>query len=556
MSHNYKDLFEDETTKMSLFNSSKQKFHPPKENKHTNMMNSIFQQEDSLFTVNKNNSNYFQKFTKHTFKQEIIMPSELGLQNLFNFDAFNPVQKECLEDILKSNTNMLISAPTSSGKTVLFELAIVKAFGGPTAPLVKDRLVIYICPNKALCQEKIHQWKSKFERVWSLIEVVEYTSDSDHFNNFKANFKLPQSGIVIGTPEKINHMLRQWKFNRKIINNICLFMVDEIHLLEQESRGMGLESMITRLKFLKQMKEFSHKVFCDARIMAVSATLGNIHEIAEWLEVPPKFTKIFGKEYRPIQLKKKVLGYNCNSNQFLFDKYLNFKLPDLIKRYSDNKSCLIFVSTRKSAVASCQKIIEFMSSNREYLSSQRQIQELIAASQSIDNSDLKYFLPYGIGFHHSSLTVNDRQVVEMQFKKNNVKVLVTTSTLAQGVNLPAYLVIIKGTKGYRGQGVGKGYTDLRVSELFQMMGRAGRPQYDTSGMVIIMTEKNNMARIEQLVNGDLKDILIKSYFEDGLGDILNSEIASKTIKNYPETFKYFQNSLLYIQMKNNNSPEV
>ena len=477
-------------------------------------------------------------------QSQIISPKDLNLQKFFKFKSFNAMQKQCLNPVLKSSENILVSAPTASGKTVIFELGIIKAMGGPSGKNCDSKLAIYICPNKALCQEKVFQWREKFESVWSHLPVNECTSDANFGgNNYKEKIS---NGLMIGTPEKVTHIFNNWKSYRKLISNLTLFMVDEIHLISQEDRGFLLESLLTKIKSIKNMSEFQNKPVSQVRFIAVSATLGNIKDIAQWLMVPDSGLKIFGKEFRPVQLKKMVLGFNCKTNPFLFDRYLNFKLPDLINKYSEKKPCLIFVSTQKSAVFTCEKLIDSMPNNRMYLENQLQLTSLISTANSMENSDLKVFLPYGIGFHHSSLSPSDRKNVENQFKSNNIKVLVTTSTLAQGVNLPAYLVIIKGTTGYRGQG--KGYSQLSAVEIFQMMGRAGRPQFDTSGRVIVMTYRRNINKIQHMVNGDLQDIKVVSQFNKGLDNNLNSEIASRIIKTYQDAIGYFSNSLLFVQI--------
>lgn len=438
---------------------------------------------------------------------------------------------------------MLVSAPTGSGKTVIFELAMIQEMKA-LSPHDQVPLIIYICPNKALSQEKVFYWKEKFEKVWADFQVQECTGDVNFDGFFKR--KMPTSGLLIGTPEKVNYIFRNWKSHRKLINNLKLFLVDEIHLLSDKSRGSLLESLITRVKAIRQMKEFENQQISRIRFIAVSATLGNIELVARWLLVSSPGLKIFGKEYRPVQLQKMVLGYNCKTNPFLFDRYLNFKLVDLIDKYSQEKPCLIFVATQKSAVFTCEKIIEMMTSNRKYIRDHSHLTSLISSVNSLEDNDLKVFFPYGLAFHHSSLSPSDRRMVETHFKRNNIRILVTTSTLAQGVNLPAYLVIIKGTTGYRGQG--QGYADLSQVEIFQMMGRAGRPQFDTSGRVIVMTSRRNLGFIERMVNGDLGNLLVKSQICGDLDNYLNSEIASRIIKSYEDAVNYFCHSFLYLEL--------
>ena len=89
------------------------------------------------------------------------------------------------------------------------------------------------------------------------------------------------------------------------------------------------------------------------------------------------------------------------------------------------------------------------------------------------NKELSEYSKYGIAFHNASLSPSDRKIIEDGIKSGLIKVICTTSTLAQGVNLPARLVIIKSTNCYRG--MKEGFTEYNKMEIDQMVGRAGRP---------------------------------------------------------------------------------
>ena len=130
-------------------------------------------------------------------------------------------------------------------------------------------------------------------------------------------------------------------------------MIDEIHYVGDDSRGAIFESMITRVIFLSQTAELKNSPISFLRIVALSATISNIKDVADWLKVKPDGLFIFGEEYRPVLLNKRVLGFNLRGNYFLFDQSLNYKLKDIIDKYSLSKPVLIFVSTQKSTVKTC-----------------------------------------------------------------------------------------------------------------------------------------------------------------------------------------------------------
>ncbi|XP_073367310.1 uncharacterized protein [Aegilops tauschii subsp. strangulata] len=99
---------------------------------------------------------------------------------------------------------------------------------------------------------------------------------------------------------------------------------------------------------------------------------------------------------------------------------------------------------------------------------------------------------FGIGLHHGGLNIRDRSLVEELFSNNKIQVLVCTSTLAWGVNLPSHLSIIKGTE-YYGEKT-KRYVDYVITDILQMMGRAGRPQYDQHGKAVILVHEPELLR--------------------------------------------------------------
>lgn len=122
----------------------------------------------------------------------------------------------------------------------------------------------------------------------------------------------------------------------------------------------------------------------------------------------------------------------------------------------------------------------------------KQLLGLVQAAKQVSNNKLQTMIPQGVAFHNASLSYQDRGVVERLFLDLKIKVLCTTSTLSMGINLPARLVIIKSTQCYRG--AMKGYQEYTRIEIEQMIGRAGRPPFDTEGTVLIMTQKNNFNR--------------------------------------------------------------
>ncbi len=158
--------------------------------------------------------------------------------------------------------------------------------------------------------------------------------------------------------------------------------------------------------------------------------------------------------------------------------------------------------------------------------------------------ELKELLPFGFGIHHAGMSRVDRTLVEDLFADKHIQVLVSTSTLAWGVNLPAHTVIIKGTQVYspeRGA-----WVELSPQDMLQMMGRAGRPKYDTKGEGIIITGHQELKYYLSLLNQQLP---IESQFAGALADQLNAEVVSQNVNSIKDAVNWMTYTYFYIRMK-------
>ena len=164
-------------------------------------------------------------------------------------------------------------------------------------------------------------------------------------------------------------------------------------------------------------------------------------------------------------------------------------------------------------------------------------------AEQVKNPELKDLLPYGFAIHHAGMARLDRSLVEDLFADRHIQVLVSTSTLAWGVNLPAYTVIIKGTQIYNPE---KGrWTELSALDVLQMLGRAGRPQYDTKGEGILITNHSELQYYLSLLNQQLP---VESQMVSKLPDILNAELVLGTIQSMKEAVTWMGYTYLFIRM--------
>ncbi|KAF7279927.1 hypothetical protein GWI33_006598 [Rhynchophorus ferrugineus] len=449
-----------------------------------------------------------------------------------SYPCFNAVQSKVLDDAVFTDKSMVIAAPTGSGKSAIFEMAIVRIL---MTYSVADIKVIYISPVKALCQEKLIDWHRKFSEYD--MQCIALTSDTDDIDPKSiSNYHL-----IISTPEKWDVITRRWRDNQKLVSSINLFMIDEVHLLNADTRGSTLEVIVSRMKTIDTF--ILNQGFSKIRFIAVSATIPNVEDISEW--IGPSGTASFYKfseEVRPVKLNKIVCGFFFQpkrKSMFQFDLSLNYKLQYLIPKYSDGQPTLIFCNTRKSVEMTAKHLVE----NLQIRLSEQQKDILVNISSQLTDTKLKQYVLYGIAFHHAGLVRENRYSVEESFRQGHIPILVTTSTLAMGVNLPAHLVIIKSTKCYD---CNEGYKDYDEVSIFQMIGRAGRCQFDTSATALILTTMQDKAKYEKMVACTQP---IESNLHKHLTEHLNAEIVLKTITDLEVAMRWLSSTFLYVRAK-------
>ncbi|KAI0451312.1 hypothetical protein F5B21DRAFT_528092 [Xylaria acuta] len=443
---------------------------------------------------------------------------------IFPFQLFNAVQSKCFPLVYSTNDNVVISAPTGSGKTAILEMAICKLVSSQGNDNFK---IVYQAPTKSLCSEKARDWQTKFSHM--NLHCVELTGDTSQTEAHRVG----SASIIVTTPEKWDSITRKWKDHRKLLELVRLVLIDEVHILK-DTRGATLEAVVSRMKTIGG----------SIRFVAISATVPNISDVAKWLgrdpenqHEPARF-EVFGEELRPVKLQRHVYGYEGAPNDFIFEQKLDGKLNLLLAKHSEGKPIMVFCFTRKSCQRTARCLAEWWSTcranDRPWPPPNDRVPVL--------SQDLQELVRHGVAFHHAGLDAKDRATIEMSFLRGQLHVICCTSTLAVGVNLPCHTVVLKGTSHYTDDGPQE-YTDLDV---MQMLGRAGRPQFDNSATAIIMTRLANTQRYKRLVSGEE---LLESTLHRNLLEHLNSEIGLGTIQDIQTAKKWIGGTFLSVRVR-------
>ena len=205
-----------------------------------------------------------------------VLPSRW--RPLFPYSHLNAMQSECFDAAFGSDDSVVISSPTGSGKTAVLELALARLFATPqTGP--NRSLAVYMAPLKALTHERLLDWQPKLGGLG--VSIVELTGDSaDEANDERA---VARADLIVTTPEKWDSFSRFRRDAQGVMGRVALLLVDEIHLLVDPSRGPTLETVISRMRTISQAHEVRGMPIASLRVLAASATISNVEDIAAWL---------------------------------------------------------------------------------------------------------------------------------------------------------------------------------------------------------------------------------------------------------------------------------
>ncbi|WP_313693134.1 ATP-dependent DNA helicase [Halorarum halobium] len=381
-----------------------------------------------------------------------------------------PPQAEAVEAGVADSESVVASVPTASGKTLIAELAMLSA-------VQRGGKALYIVPLRALASEK----RAEFERWEEFgvdvgVSTGNYESDGDW---------LASRDVIVATSEKVDSLVRN---GASWVDDLTCVVADEVHLVDDAHRGPTLEVTLAKLR----------RVNPGLQVVALSATVGNADEVADWLDAA-----LVQSDWRPIDLKTGVhygnaINFDDGSQREVpvgdGKKQTEALVADALDERIDGQggSSLVFVNSRRNAEGAAKRLAE-TTSRRLDGGEKNDLRELAAEIRDVSDTDtsedLARCVEKGAAFHHAGLASEHRSLVEDAFRDRLVKCISATPTLAAGVNTPARRVIVRDWKRYDGEF--GGMKPLDVLEVHQMMGRAGRPGLDPYGEAILLAKDSD-----------------------------------------------------------------
>ncbi|KAL7074401.1 hypothetical protein ACQ4LE_006556, partial [Meloidogyne hapla] len=468
--------------------------------------------------------------------------AQRGIKTLFQW------QSECLSDpslFSPEFSNLIYSAPTSAGKTLIAEvLAACNC-------LETGRRAIFVLPYISVAREKLLYLQSLWRSVGLVVKpFIGASSASVH-----------GWSAAVCTIEKANALLNAL-IEIDSVHEIGTVIVDELHILFESERGAVVENLLAKLLFISKQNNSSESP-PKIQIIGLSATLGDeeLHKmLTDWLNA-----RTFRTEFRPLELHEYLVhenghifnllenGEKCRelNENFIIKGDNKCIIGITLEALLQSKSILIFCPTKAEAEQSAILLAKYLKycldkgeANRfptlSTIISRDKISEAIEyfrQKNACSERDLLQCIGQGVAFHHAGLTIEEREVIETMFRSGHLRVLVSTSTLSSGVNLPAHRVLIRASAG--------GPVPLNFVTYSQMVGRAGRQgQTISAGESYLLCTSNDWPVVQRQIQRRTFNRPKRTF-----GRLLLETINSSLCKNLGDVDNLIENCLLSQQAR-------
>ncbi|KAI5852311.1 P-loop containing nucleoside triphosphate hydrolase protein [Tricharina praecox] len=466
-------------------------------------------------------------------------------------DEMYPWQSECLSlpGVLEGTKNVVYTAPTSAGKSLVADILMVRKVVGGLAGLGlgERKKAIVVVPYVSIVQEKTRflnkclgsvrvempRMQETQPQAWRNLNIVGFHSGARNRMRWK------DIDIVVCTIERANTLVNAAVEDRTI-NELGVAVFDELHMVGDEHRGLILELLAAKLLCLE----------LPVQIVGMSATLSNITVLGKWLKAA-----LYECNFRPVPLDE-YLVYDGAVYSNSHELHANIPPSDHKSRketvtnsivalthsaISEGHGVLVFCESRRRCEDLALLVLGFIPRIRDEELIEKRINVVgdLATTPTGMDPVLAKSVPAGVAFHHAGLTTEERDIVTAAYNDGAVKAIFCTATMAAGVNLPARRVIISPRMGR---------DFVSAAMLRQMRGRAGRKGRDTRGESYVCCRREDLPTIEKLLNESLPSVsscLISSEnTSSGLSRALLEIISTRLATSLDSIEEYFNSTLL------------
>jgi len=443
-----------------------------------------------------------------------------------DWQQFNKIQTQTFNSLYNTDNNVLIGAPTGSGKTVCAEFALLRHWAKKEAGRA-----VYIAPFQALVDLRCQDWQKRLSHLRGGKDIVKLTGETT------SDLKLLEQGdLILATPAQWDVLSRQWK-RRKNVQTVELFIADELHMLGGQS-GYIYEIIISRMHYIRTQTEL------PMRIVGLSVSLANARDVGEWIDAKKHDIYNFSPHVRQVPLELHIQSYTIPHFPSLM---LAMAKPTYhaVTQMSPDQPAIIFVPSRKQTRATARDLLTACvaddDENRFLHVDVEQIQKLL---ERVQEEALAEALSHGVGYYHEALSQSDKRIVKHLYIQGAIQVLIASRDVCWELDCTAHLVVVMGTQYFEGRE--HRYVDYPLSEILQMFGKADQPSKAGRGCGVLMLPAVKREYYKKFLNEALP---VESHLHNFLHDAFVTEISTKMIESGEDainwaTFTYFYRRLL------------
>lgn len=468
-----------------------------------------------------------------------LPPQEAALFN--NFSRFTPIQTQILKLARHAYDNILVSAPSGSGKMAIAELGILNAFQNK-----RDSVVVFITSEEGTLELMRKQWRNLSELGEGSLRVVNEHNASSGVGVLKG------ACLILATSASWNAVMNVSHF-KEVFKKVSLFVFHDINLISHPS-NVGMELLVSHLRRSRQRSGGDNPMeepINVPRIIALGSALPNAAQVADWLGVSrQKGLFSFGQEARQVPCESHVISVAGDRYTSRMHS-MNLPLYSSIQRYSVKKPVLIYVSSKRQTLLTCQDLLRLASlegkSDMFVLKDSKSSRSPSLSLRSINDRGLRQAIPKGIGLYHAGLTPAERNAVEQMFQSGELHVVIATFDVARSLNVQAHQVILKGTEVFDGKS--RRFEDLPVADVEFMIGQAGRVGENKNCYAVVFVHEPRQTLFKKLLHEPLP--VESSLLQNDIAEILLGEIVSDRITQKEDIMDWLLNTFFFKRLTTN-----